>query len=112
MGWCAAWMHRGTLTSGIDSGLCLVNAREFHNTARQFEHPDFKPWIYAQYFLDALNNFTEEVTDVFNPPPKEVEEQPPKSSSLLPTLRRARTKDSVVSSMRGSMNSMKSGASK
>eukprot|EP00928_Gymnodinium_smaydae_P055447 TRINITY_DN3898_c0_g7_i1.p1 TRINITY_DN3898_c0_g7~~TRINITY_DN3898_c0_g7_i1.p1 ORF type:complete len:929 (+),score=216.30 TRINITY_DN3898_c0_g7_i1:119-2905(+) len=63
------WMHRGILTAQSDAQLCLVDAEKFADTVAQFDIEDFNPKIYAQAFVNELN----EVSDVSDMPTGVVE---------------------------------------
>jgi hypothetical protein len=59
-----AWTHRGTLVAEMECLLVTLDAKEFHDIVKQFEHPGFDPKGYAMAFVQDLNTFENEITDV------------------------------------------------
>merc|ERR1719329_512580 len=61
------WVHRGTLTAAADGRICCLDAKQFQDTAGQFEHIDFDPALYAHDFLERLNDLGDEASDLQMP---------------------------------------------
>jgi len=59
------WMHRGVLTAASDCRLCLLDSKVFQEIAGQFHHVDFDPRVYANAFVNCLNDMDiQDVTDL------------------------------------------------
>merc|ERR1712217_338750 len=58
------WMHRGILSAGADSRLCLLDAYKFQATVSAFDHEEFNPKVYAAGYVESLNQSKEQLSDV------------------------------------------------
>lgn len=58
------WVHRGTLSAMADCRLFSLLAGEFQTIVGHFEHVGFDPRIYAQAFVECLNDADIDVTDL------------------------------------------------
>jgi len=59
------WAHRGILTAIEDSAVFDIVAEEFHEIVSQFEVTTFDPCVYANQFVNKLNQLdADDVTDL------------------------------------------------